>query len=261
MMAESDARDRVRAQYGKVGDAYVRSTGHASGSDLERMLTHAAPKPTDTLLDIATGGGHVARVIGPHVGRVIASDLTPEMLDHAIPYLEERGLANVERLVADAQDLPLEDATIDIVTCRIAPHHFSDPSQFIAEVVRVLRPGGRFILVDSTVPDGEVGAFFNAYEAVRDPSHERSLTEAEWVALLERHGLEITAIEPFRKRHEFGDWTSRMQVSARDRERLQIMMRDAGEDVHRTFEVAFDPETSAVHSWVDTKTLFATRLR
>ncbi len=256
----TEARDRVRAQYGKVGDAYVRSTGHASGNDLERMLALAAPKPTDTLLDIATGGGHVARVIGPHVGRVIASDLTPEMLNHAIPYLEAKGLRNVERLVADAQDLPLADASVDIVTCRIAPHHFPDPAAFVAEVARVLRPGGRFLLVDSTVLEGEVGDLFNAYETVRDPSHVRSLTEAEWVALFERNGFRIEAVEPFRKRHEFDDWTERMQVSVEDRERLQAMMRDAGEAVHRAFEVAFDPETGRVASWVDTKTLFAARI-
>jgi ubiquinone/menaquinone biosynthesis C-methylase UbiE len=257
----NDARDRVRAQYGKVGDAYVKSKGHASGNDLERMLALAEPKPTDVLLDIATGGGHVARVIGPHVGRVIASDLTPEMLDHAIPYLEEQGLERIERLVADAQDLPLDDASMDIVTCRIAPHHFPDPAAFVAEVARVLRPGGRFLLVDSTVPDGPVGAFFNAYETVRDPSHERSLTEAEWTGLLEQNDFSIEAVEPFRKRHEFTDWTDRMQVSDADKARLQEMMLSAGEEVHRVFEVAFDPGTGAVDSWVDTKTLFAARRR
>lgn len=255
----TDAQDRVRAQYGKVGDAYVRSVGHATGNDLERMLHHAAPQPSDTLLDIATGGGHVARVIGPHLGRVIASDLTPEMLNHAVPYLESQGLTNVERLVADAGDLPLEDGSVDIVTCRIAPHHFPEPAQFVAEAARVLRPGGRFILVDSTVPDGPVGDFFNAYEAVRDPSHERSLTEAEWIALLESHGFHVDAVEPFRKRHEFDDWTDRMQVSPDDRGRLQKMMHGAGEDAHRIFEVAFEPETGRVRSWVDTKMLFAAR--
>lgn len=253
----TDAQDRVRAQYGKVGDAYVKSKGHAGGDDLARILAFADPKPTDTLLDIATGGGHVARVLGAHVGKVIASDLTPEMLDHAIPYLRKQGLTNVERLVADAQDLPLDDASVDIVTCRIAPHHFPDPAAFVAEVARVLRPGGRFLLVDSTVPDGSVGAFFNAYEMVRDPSHVRSLTEAEWMGLLERNGFRIVAVEQFRKRHEFEDWTSRMQVSEEDRDRLRAMMRDAGADVRAAFEVAFDPDTGDVTSWIDTKTLFA----
>jgi len=251
----TDAQDKVRAQYGKVGDAYVRSKWHAGGDDLARMLLLAAPQATDVLLDIATGGGHVARVIGPHVGKVIVSDLTPQMLDHAVPYLQQQGLVNIERLVADAQDLPLDGASVDIVTCRIAPHHFPDPDRFVAEAARVLRPGGRFLLVDSTVPDGEVGAFFNAYEEVRDPSHVRSLAEAEWVALLQKNGLEIDAIESFRKRHEFDDWTTRMQVPAGYCEVLRRMMRDAGDAVHEAFEVVFD-DTGAVLSWVDTKTLF-----
>ncbi len=252
----TEAQDRVRAQYGKVGDAYVRSTGHAGGNDLDRMLALAEPKPTDTLLDIATGGGHVARKIGPHVGRVIASDLTPEMLDHAIPYLEAQGVT-AERLVADAQELPLADGSVDIVTCRIAPHHFPDPAAFVAEVARVLRPGGRFLLVDSTVPEGPVGDFFNAYETVRDRSHVRSLTVGEWAALLAASGLRIEAVEPFPKRHQFDEWTERMQVPAEDRERLRAMMREAGAEVHAAFEVAFDPKTGLVASWVDTKTLFA----
>lgn len=253
----TDAQDRVRAQYGRVGDAYVRSVGHATGDDLERMLYHAAPQRTDTLLDIATGGGHVARVIGPHVGRVIVSDLTPEMLGHAVSYLQQQGMANVERLVADAQELPLEDDTVDIATCRIAPHHFPEPGRFVAEVARVLRPGGRFLLVDSTVPKGELGSFFNAYETVRDQSHVRSLTVAEWLSLLARHGLEINAVEPFRKRHKFGEWTERMRVSPEDRETLRRMMRDAGETVHQVFEVVFDDQSGNVISWIDTKTLFA----
>lgn len=255
----TDAQNRVRLQYGKVGDAYVKSVGHATGNDLERMLHYAAPQPSDTLLDVATGGGHVARVIGPHVGSVIASDLTPEMLDQAVPYLEKQGLTHVKRLVADASDLPLENDTIDIVTCRIAPHHFPDIDRFVAEVARVLRFGGRFVLVDSTVPEGEVGEFFNSYEAVRDPSHVRSLTEAEWLALIARHDLAVDAVERFRKRHEFEEWTDRMQVSRQDRQKLQNMMRGAGQSVHQAFEVTFDSDTGKVLSWMDTKTLFAAR--
>ncbi|HEV2128102.1 MAG TPA: hypothetical protein VGR22_05725 [Thermomicrobiales bacterium] len=94
---------------------------------------------------------------------------------------------------------------------------------------------------------------------MRDPSHVRSLTEAEWVALLERNGFRIETVEAFPKRHEFDDWTGRMQVSEADRERLQAMMREVGETIWREFEVAFDPETGRVISWVDTKTLFTAR--
>src|SRR3954454_5446320 len=78
-----DAKARVRAQYGSVGDAYVKSAGHATGKDLARMVEVARPQLTDRLLDIATGGGHVARTFSPFVGQIVASDLTPEILHHA----------------------------------------------------------------------------------------------------------------------------------------------------------------------------------
>lgn len=85
--SNDSAKDRVRSQYGSVGDACVRSIGHATGSDLERMVHLAAPASTDVLLDLATGGGHVANVFAPHVAKVIASDLTPEILVHAKTHL------------------------------------------------------------------------------------------------------------------------------------------------------------------------------
>ncbi|HWK79360.1 MAG TPA: methyltransferase domain-containing protein, partial [Thermomicrobiales bacterium] len=148
----SDAKARVLAQYGAVGDAYVRSTGFAVANDLARMVELARPVSTDRVLDIATGGGHVAVTFAPHVARVIASDLTPEILHHAAAYFAERGLANVETALADAEALPFPDDAFQIVTCRIAPHHFPDVPRFVAEAWRVLKPGGTFALVDNISP-------------------------------------------------------------------------------------------------------------
>src|SRR3954465_14643180 len=150
-----DAKARVRAQYGSVGDAYVKSAGHATGKDLGRMVEVARPQLTDRLLDIATGGGHVARTFSPFVGQIVASDLTPEILHHAGVAFAEQGLVNIETRIADAESLPFGDSSFEIVTCRIAPHHFPHPDRFVNEVARVLTPGGRFILIDSTVPGGD----------------------------------------------------------------------------------------------------------
>ncbi len=136
------AKDAVRKQYGSVGDAYVRSTGHATGKDLARMVELAGATPETRMLDIATGGGHVARAFAPHVGSIVASDLTPEMLAHTKAAFDDWGLANVSVAVADAEDLPFDDASFDLVTCRIAPHHFPHIDAFVGEVFRVLVPGG-----------------------------------------------------------------------------------------------------------------------
>ncbi|MDQ3539369.1 MAG: class I SAM-dependent methyltransferase [Chloroflexota bacterium] len=251
------AKQRVREQYGSVGNAYVQSVGHATGSDLERMVLLAEPRPTDTLIDIATGGGHVARVFAPMVASVIVSDLTPEILEHAETYLTGLGLTNVRFEVVDAEDIPHDDGAFDIVTCRIAPHHFPNPRQFVAEVARVLKQGGRFVLVDSTVPEGEAGAFFNRFEKLRDPSHVESLTLPAWRELLNDQDLTLVATESFAKRHDFEDWISRSRVTVDTRMELERMLIDADPTLRHAFDVRPGADDSQpVAGFSDTKTLF-----
>jgi ubiquinone/menaquinone biosynthesis C-methylase UbiE len=249
-----DIKRRVREQFAAAGDAYVKSVGHATGNDLQRMIEVTAPQQDEILLDIATGGGHVARVFAPHVLHAIVSDLTPEILSHAERYLRETGIANFEVLVADAEAIPLPDASVDIVTCRIAPHHFPNPHRFVEESARVLRRGGRFVLIDSTVEPGEPGVFFNAFEKKRDPSHVRSLTIDEWLELIDASGLTVNFYESFHKRHDFSDWTSRSLMTSEDRDDLERMMLDAAESVRATHKVEI--EDGALRAFVDTKTLF-----
>ncbi len=255
--SQQTAKDAVRQQYGSVGDAYVRSVGHATGSDLGRMVAVAEPKPDDVMLDIATGGGHVARVFATHVASVVASDLTPGILEHAAAALADWGLKNVTTAVADAEELPFDDMSFDIVTCRIAPHHFPRPDAFVREVARVLRPGGRFVLVDSTVPEGDDGDFFNRFEKLRDPSHVRSLTIAEWQDLLVGAGFRVGVAESFAKTHDFADWTARSRTSAEDRQALARILLDASEATREAFGVTVDPgQPDQVQAFTDTKTLF-----
>ncbi|MCA9833748.1 MAG: class I SAM-dependent methyltransferase [Thermomicrobiales bacterium] len=250
----SDAKDRVRAQYGAVGDAYVKSIGHATGDDLPRMVELAEPTGRERMLDIATGGGHVARAFAPHVAEVVASDLTPEILEHAARAFADWDLPNVTTAVADAEELPFADDSFDIVTCRIAPHHFPNPAAFIAEVARVLKPGGQFLLVDSTVPEREDGAWFNAFEMIRDPSHVRSLTVAEWSSLITASGMTLTDTQDFRKRHDFADWVARSRTSAEDRARLEEMMLHASPARQQTFDAVI--EDGRLVAFTDTKTSF-----
>ena len=256
--SENEAKDRVRAQYGAVGDAYVRSTGHASGKDLERMAELAQPSRTDRVLDIATGGGHVARLFAPHVASVVASDLTPEILEHAAAFFAAQGVDNVTTQLADAESLPFADRSFDIVTCRIAPHHFPNPAEFVREAARVLSPGGRFILVDSTVPEGLSGEFLNRIEKLRDPSHVRSLTIDEWRALLKGASFQIETIETFPKRHDFADWTARSRMSNADREALECEMLRASDGIKQALKI--DVADGQVTAFTDDKTLFAATL-
>lgn len=209
--SDTENRDLVRQQFGPNAANYASSPVHANGSSLARLVDLLEPAPTWRLLDIATAAGHTAFALAPSVGEVVATDLLDEMLVVARDQAADRGLSNVAFEQADAEDLPFDDASFDAVTCRIAPHHFPRPERFVAEVARVLRPGGRFGLVDNMV-DADAASFVNHFEKRRDPSHVRALPVEEWLALIEEAGLVVEMVERLTKRMEFATWADNMSV-------------------------------------------------
>jgi ubiquinone/menaquinone biosynthesis C-methylase UbiE len=199
----------VQEQFGKTHAEYLISKPHAKGASLERLVALTSPKKTWHVLDVATGGGHVTYTFAPHVARVWATDITQEMLDMVKAEAQKRGLANVRTAYAKAEALPFEDASFDLVTCRIAPHHFESIPDFLDEVRRVLKPGGVLAVVDNVVPQGSVGDYVNAFERFRDPSHLRSWTMEEWRAALKAHGFSVAHEEEIYKQMEFKSWAAR----------------------------------------------------
>ncbi len=117
--------------------------------------------------------------------------------------------SNIRTDTAEAHDLPYPDSSFDLVTCRIAAHHFADVPLFVQEAARVLRPGGILAVVDNIVPPGAVGHYVNAFEKLRDPSHGRCLTLEEWTALFASSGLTVANAETLAKRLNFDFWAQR----------------------------------------------------
>src|SRR5262245_42159305 len=101
---------------------YATSTVHKDKAVLDHLVELARVKPTDRVLDVATGTGHTAFAFAPHVREVVATDITPEMLVEGEKLNAELGMRNVEFRIADAHDLPFEDEAFDVVTCRRAAH-------------------------------------------------------------------------------------------------------------------------------------------
>ena len=212
----------VQQQFGAHAAAYATSAVHAKGASLGRLVELVRPEKHWRALDIATGAGHTAAAFAPHVAHVIASDITAEMLAEARKLATSKGFANMETATADAQALPFPDAQFDLVTSRIAPHHFPDVGAFVREVDRVLAPGGTFALVDNIAPDAEstpgfpdsdlaqAAVAYNAFEKLRDPSHGRCLGMAEWREVISAAGLEVTHKERLPKDMEFDPWATRL---------------------------------------------------
>lgn len=225
---KDDIKSAVQEQFGRSASEYVTSPVHAEGADLKILLNWLNPQSNWSALDIATGGGHVAKALSPLVKTVVAADLTPGMLDVARSHLYGSGCDNVSFVLADAESLPFLDESFDAVTCRMAAHHFPDPAKFISEVSRVLRPGGRFVLIDNIAPDEqELANFLNVIEELRDNSHVRCLSVPEWNDLLIRASLVVEQQTLFDKTHAFQSWLWRMTQTQAQGDLVEQTMQTA----------------------------------
>lgn len=235
--------DLVRQQFGAHAEAYAASAVHAKGASLARLVELVQPQDTWRVLDVATGAGHTAFAFAPHALEVVASDLTPEMLTVGARLAAEKGLTNVRFELAAAESLPFQDATFDLVTCRIAPHHFDGIPAFIAEARRVLKPGGRLAVVDNIVPVGAAGDYVNDFERLRDPSHMRCLALEEWLDHFAAAAFDDVQSEVARKSIEFGDWWERMGVTPEMADTLRELLLNAPEEVHVFLAPHFEGES------------------
>jgi ubiquinone/menaquinone biosynthesis C-methylase UbiE len=228
----------VQQQFGAHAAAYSTSVVHAKGASLGRLTELVKPQRTWRALDVATGGGHTAAAFAPLVASVVASDLTEEMLGEAATLAASKKFANMTTARADAEALPFGDASFELVTCRIAPHHFPDVPLFVAEARRVLAPDGILAVVDNIAPDQvstpgfskpdlrDAALTYNAFEKIRDPSHGRCLGMEEWSEVFQDAGFEVLHTERLPKDMEFEPWAQRMGADATTIGRLRSMLTE-----------------------------------
>jgi ubiquinone/menaquinone biosynthesis C-methylase UbiE len=223
----SDNKETVRQQYGAHAAAYVTSAVHAKGASLARLVELTRPRPEWRVLDVSTGGGHTALAFAPHVRSVIATDLTPEMLAAAEQHAREQGAGNIEYQVADAEELPFGEAEFDLVTNRIALHHYPEARTAIGEMTRVLKPGGLLALVDNVVPpDRPIAGAINAFEKLRDPSHHWCYPVVRLETYLNEAGLNVEHVETASKEIEFEPWAERMGAGPEKTEKLRSLLTE-----------------------------------
>ena len=184
------------AQFDRQSDCYGKTHILADTSDVEAALREVAVPLGGAALDVATGGGHTALCLARLGWKVTAGDLAPRMLENAQRLFAEAGLA-LDTHLFPAEALPFPPQSFDLVTVRVAAHHFSSPAKFIAEVVRVLKPDGYFLLIDGSVADDdpETEAWLHRVEKWRDPSHGRFLSRAAWETLVREAGLAVLRSE------------------------------------------------------------------
>jgi ubiquinone/menaquinone biosynthesis C-methylase UbiE len=194
--AMESAGERVQKIFGERAAFYATSASHRDKQVLARVVEMANPEPHWTALDLATGTGHTAFAIAPYVRSVIGIDLTPQMLAEAEQLRAAQALSNVVFQIADVHDLPYEDSTFNLVTCRRAAHHFSDIRRALNEIRRVLKAGGRVVIDDRSVPEDDfVDRCMNLLDTYHDESHIREYRRSEWQTMLGQAGLSVDAVE------------------------------------------------------------------
>jgi ubiquinone/menaquinone biosynthesis C-methylase UbiE len=229
----SKVHERVSAQFGPTAAAYSRSLVHSDPGALRKAVELARPKPEDMALDIATGAGHMALALAPHVTKVIAYDMTQEMLLETEGNAVTHGVTNLITREGIAEDLPFPDSTFDIVTVRHAPHHFANVTVAIREMARVAKMGARLVVVDSTSPeDASLDRQWNRLEKLRDPSHVRNYRPSEWRAIVASARLhiffeEVDFCTENGRPMDFAVWTQRMNTPVEVVEELTLLFRNA----------------------------------
>ncbi|MBI5576702.1 MAG: methyltransferase domain-containing protein [Deltaproteobacteria bacterium] len=257
-MSDLPSKRKTRNLFAGVAGRYRVSADHTDAEDRRILISRLAFAPSHIVLDVATGGGHTAVTIAPVVRRMIASDLTPEMLREARILAAERGCGNMDFMSADAELLPFRSESFDRVVCRIAPHHFPDVREALSEIVRVTKTGGKVGIIDSVVPeDPALDAFMNGIEKVRDPSHVHSYRVEEWVSFLKEAGLYLLHVSCAWKEHPFEEWVSRTGMPEAVQREVEEMFLNAFPRARDFFRVRI--KDGRVVSYSDEKGIFVGR--
>ncbi len=229
----------------EVAAEYARASLFAAGDDLAWLVQAAALTGRERVLDLGTAAGHTALALAPRTAITIGLDPAPAMLRQARRLAAERGVGNLGLIVSPADPIPFADGAFDVVACRLAAHHFPDLPGTLYEVERVLRLGGRLIVVDVIAPeDDALDEFINEVEVVRDPSHAHDYRLSEWAEALGGFALRYELLRRWELPLDFAAWTARVGAPPAAVARLETLFDGASPDAVEAFRITPPPARS-----------------
>ncbi|WP_144111631.1 class I SAM-dependent methyltransferase [Paraburkholderia sp. BCC1886] len=233
--------DQVADAFGSTAAAYLTSPTHASGADLRTLAESIATTPDARVLDMGCGAGHASFAVAPHAREVVAYDIAAPMLATVDGAARERGLANIRTQQGAAETLPFDDASFDWVISRMSAHHWHDVPLALAEVRRVLKPGGKVLFIDIAGIDHPLlDTHIQAIEILRDGSHIRDYRADEWLTLFEAAGFQASIRERWRIDIEFASWVARMRTPAVRVDAIRSLWAGSPDEVRQYFDVQQD---------------------
>jgi ubiquinone/menaquinone biosynthesis C-methylase UbiE len=231
----------VARQFSPRARAYVESEDHAKGADLQRLQAIVKDQPGGRILDLGCGGGHVSFAVAPHAREVVAYDLSADMLDAVRDEATARGLTNVRVEQGIAEVLPFADESFDFVLTRFSAHHWSDLAAGLSGMRRVLKRGGLAIVMDAYAPAAVLyDTFLQTIELLRDPSHIRDYSLAEWIAALKAAGFRPSQPVVGRLRLEFETWIRRIGTPEVQVRAIRALQTQMPQDVMERFAIEAD---------------------
>jgi ubiquinone/menaquinone biosynthesis C-methylase UbiE len=210
MSSDTSHLDKIRERFTATADIFAKNARLIRAAEAERLAERATAGVANAkellAIDLACGPGTYTRPLAARVRRAIGVDLTAAMVEKARAEAARDGVTNIEFACADLYALPFADGVAGIVSCGYAIHHFTDPAKALAEMARVLQPGGRLAITDIVVREGWDGAIQNAIERVRDPTHTTTQRVVSLRAFPGSLGLRVLSEHLHENWHNFDQW-------------------------------------------------------
>ena len=227
--------------FGPRAGAYATSRVHVRDDSLDiiqRLAAHSGPGTYRWAVDLGTGAGFTAFAMAELSHRVVASDITRRMLEETRRIGRDRGLTNLGLSRNAAEYLPFASNSLDLVTSRVAAHHFDNLDRALDEVQRVLKVGGVLAMADSVAPeDSAVAGWMNGVELRRDFSHVRNRPVSMIEAMLDSRGLSIVEREHTRVHLQFNNWVERTATPQAEVKSLRRDFLNASDGAREAFQI------------------------
>ncbi|MEB3768002.1 class I SAM-dependent methyltransferase [Acinetobacter sp. MD2] len=230
-----------KAQYQDKSDAYLNSQVHAQGIEFEKMRDCIQQHQFKHILDLGCGGGHVSYQVADLTETTIAYDVTPEMLITVEKTAQKKGLTQIQTQLGVAEKLPFADQAFDCVISRYSAHHWQHVGYAMQEIYRVLTTTGKVILVDilgNAQP--ALDTFLQTIEMIRDPSHVRNYSLAEWMHFAEYASFRVEQIQKQTLNLDFASWVSRMKTPENHVKTIRALQMQVAGNVKAYFQIQHD---------------------